>query len=815
MSRLSAICAALLGISVVAAADSAAVAASTDLEAEIAADEEVLERSRRLVEDGRSVDVPELEDELRALRKRSRDRHAESLSDLRALERDRDLLGPPPAAGAPPEIDALAARRNDINAALARIQGQRTRLQANMDEAAEILGALAQRRLALLYRSLGERGPPLYSGALWGEAAAGAAAAGSGLARHLASWTGDQRKQGDFGAAVSAGILAAAAVLAMLIIGPAHGGVRNRIARRFAGASPGPDRRGALAGAQMIARLILGLIAGALLLLAARVTGFLPADRMDIALSVLTALLAVYFVGDLSAGSSTPAGGPGPEAAPARQRQAVTANRLLLAIVIVFGLRVLIVGAAEAAAAPGLGGLAEGLAAIIIGLLFVLLCRPALWRRDDPPAGEQDAAHGRGWSLLRPAGRWLGAAIAIAAIAGYGRLADFAASRLYYFLLAFALAFALRTTLREIAAWAGRRLAGAGPRLAPGESDPNFRFWSGLAIDTLLIGALTPVILVLAGVSASRLGDMAAQAFFGIRIGTVTFSLAQIAAAVGLFVAGLAATRVVQRGLARGPFAHSRLDIGVQNSLTTLVGYVGLALAALIGVTALGVNLANFAIIAGALSVGIGFGLQSVVNNFVSGLILLFERPIKVGDWVVTASGEGTVRKISVRSTEIDTFERSTIIVPNSELIAQTVTNWTHRNRLGRVAVRVGVAYSSDPEAVRAILLQCANDHPEVLRFPEAFVVWMDFGASSLDFELRAFIADISRGLQVRTDLRFAIFKAFREAGVEIPFPQQDVYIKGLPDGAAQPARRSERPAAAGVAPPNEPEDAGALAEDD
>jgi small-conductance mechanosensitive channel len=418
--------------------------------------------------------------------------------------------------------------------------------------------------------------------------------------------------------------------------------------------------------------------------------------------------------------------------------------------------------------------------------------------------------------VLRRAGRWLGAAIAIAALLGYHRLADFASSRLYYVVLALALAWAVRALLRELANWAGRGLAKQ-DAAATGNDTSIFRFWTGLAIDALLILAIAPFVLVLAGFSAERLRDLIAQAFLGFRIGGLTISIAQIALAIGFFVAGLAATRLVQRGLARGPFAYSRLDVGVQSSLTTLVGYVGLAVAALIGLTALGVNLSNLAIIAGALSVGLGFGLQSVVNNFVSGLILLFERPIKVGDWVVTASGEGTVRKISVRSTEIETFDRSTIIVPNAELIAQTVTNLTHRDKLGRVTVAVGVAYGSDVEATRAILLKCANEHPDVLQHPEPFVVFKDFGASSLDFELRAFLADIGRGLQARTDLRFAIYKAFGEAGIEIPFPQQVVYIKPV-SGAPETGRLRAKPEdgdIAGAAPSREPEEAEELARDD
>jgi small-conductance mechanosensitive channel len=293
---------------------------------------------------------------------------------------------------------------------------------------------------------------------------------------------------------------------------------------------------------------------------------------------------------------------------------------------------------------------------------------------------------------------------------------------------------------------------------------------------------LLPVLFILFGVPGETVRDLGGQALFGFNIGGVHIpSVAKLIYAIIVFVIVMAATRLVQTGVKRGPLAHSRADVGVQNSLITLLGYAGLVVALFLGISTLGFDLSNLALIAGALSVGIGFGLQSIVNNFVSGLILLFERPIKVGDWIITTSGEGTVKKISVRSTEIETFDRASIIIPNSELISASVTNWTHKSKLGRIIVPVGVSYNADPEIVKEILLKCADDHPKIISYPEPFVAWMDFGASSLDFELRAFLRDISEGLMVRTELRFAIFKALAEAGIEIPFPQRDVHVKSWP----------------------------------
>ena len=237
-------------------------------------------------------------------------------------------------------------------------------------------------------------------------------------------------------------------------------------------------------------------------------------------------------------------------------------------------------------------------------------------------------------------------------------------------------------------------------------------------------------------------------------------------------------TRFLQRTLDVRLFEKSGADIGFRNSFRTLLGYLGLIIAIFAAIGVIGLDLSNLAIIAGALSVGIGFGLQSIVNNFVSGLILLFERPVKVGDWVVTQSGEGVVKQISVRSTEIETFDRASIIVPNSELISSSVTNWTHKNKIGRVVIPVGVAYDSDAKHVREILIKTALAHPRVLKSPEPFVYFREFGASSLDLDLRVFIQNVSEGSLVKNDLRFEILDAFRAENIDIPFPQQDVNLK-------------------------------------
>ena len=223
---------------------------------------------------------------------------------------------------------------------------------------------------------------------------------------------------------------------------------------------------------------------------------------------------------------------------------------------------------------------------------------------------------------------------------------------------------------------------------------------------------------------------------------------------------------------------------GARDALITIMGYILFIIAMMAGLSAAGFNFGNIAIIAGALSVGIGFGLQNIVNNFVSGLVLLFERPIRKGDWIEVGGTEGVVKDIQIRSTVIQTFDRSDVIVPNSELISGQVTNWVLSSKTGRAVIPVGVAYGTNTEKVRDILMAIAEDNEDIIKsgfVPKPVVLFRAFGDSSLNFELRAFLHNVDNRLRIISDINFAIDKAFREEGIEIPFPQRDLHVKSLP----------------------------------
>lgn len=242
-------------------------------------------------------------------------------------------------------------------------------------------------------------------------------------------------------------------------------------------------------------------------------------------------------------------------------------------------------------------------------------------------------------------------------------------------------------------------------------------------------------------------------------------------------------TRIVQRWVVHKLMSKSTIELGVRDAVASLARYVILVLGFIVIFQSAGLDLSAFSILFGALGVGIGFGLQSLTNNLVSGLVILVERPIKLGDRVEVGTVKGDVTKISMRATTIRTNSNISVIVPNTEFVTSTVINWSHDDRNVRVLIPVGVSYKEDPARIREILLDVVKQEPGVLAHPEPAVLFDTYGDSALNFNLSVWTQQFkSTPALLKSRLYFAIFDRFRTEGVEIPFPQQDVHIIDTPE---------------------------------
>ncbi|HEX2510750.1 MAG TPA: DUF3772 domain-containing protein [Microvirga sp.] len=694
-------------------------------------------------------------------------------------------FGPKPKDGQPEESADVAGDRAEREAVVAEFDETQRLARAVLVQAVQLSAQISDRRRAVFTRALFEQSWGILSPTLWMDVAQALPRELRVLATVLSD-TGERlRRQATAGALLLFGLAVGTAIA--LYVGRRH--VAPRLVTRDP-ATVEPSRRSRYLAA--LAVLLLGAvpaIAGSWVVWTAfDALDFVPPRLEPVVSAALRGLAFVAFVRALVDAILAPGHAswrliPLGEGAVAR----IARFAVALASVVVTGKVIETFNQAVAAALP-LTVATRAIFALAAALLLAELLRrfATTAHEDEACLGPHVAADAEvGGGPLRILGWTVVSAVVASVLGGYVALGSFLVDQAIWISVLLALLVMAINLADEFIGGTLRNQTRIATAL---QANTGLRRKSLEQIGVLANGAARVVLILLAlmlalapwGIESADVMSSVRAAFFGFQVGDVTISLSTVIIAVLLFGLGFGATRVVQRWLDTTFLPATELDAGLRNSISTAFGYFGIFIAAAIAFSYLGLSLDRIAIVAGALSVGIGFGLQSIVNNFVSGLILLWERPIRVGDLVVVGDGEGYVRRINVRATEIETFDRSTVVVPNSNLISGVVRNRVRSDRTGRVVVTVPVPRASDPDRVAEIMRTCALAHREVMSEPNPRVFFKRIGDTTLDFDLVCFVDEIEVAGRVSSDLMFAIYRALRDAGIGHPVPDSTTIMKGL-----------------------------------
>jgi small-conductance mechanosensitive channel len=458
---------------------------------------------------------------------------------------------------------------------------------------------------------------------------------------------------------------------------------------------------------------------------------------------------------------------------PITDRSAGILYRLAMTIAAIWAVERLVEPASDAAASLNIAVATRGVGAIIATIAIAY----ALRQLGAQPTGAQGSKQSVAWMPLRTLGWAAALIIFLAAVTGYVAFATFLVNQAIYLSIVGVALF-----IADIIAQDGTEavLKPDGPIGARLMAMAGLRRNVLAQISVILQGVARLVILMLAfaavlrpwGVQSQDMFGALRSAYFGFSIGGgVTLSLSSMIGAAIVFAVAIFFTRLVQDWLSSRLLPQTRLDAGARNSVRTIFGYIGVIVATLLAGAQIGLDVQKLALVAGGLSVGIGFGLQTIANNFVSGLILLWERTIRIGDLVVVGSDQGFVRSINARATEIETFDRGSLIVPNSNFVSGVVKNWVHNDRVGRIIISVNITYESDLDEVRDLLIGAAKAQEQVLAIPGPSVLFAEFGDWSIKFNLICFVDDIEQAERTRSDINFEVLRRLREAGLRIAYP--------------------------------------------
>jgi potassium-dependent mechanosensitive channel len=706
---------------------------------------------------------------------------------LEAVQARLKQIGPAPAAGAPPEPAALTSTRDQQLAFENTLNSELAQAKVAVVDAGQMAGRISARRRDLFVSNVFAHGHGLFSPSLWAQAFRETPRDFTSVWVAWLHWSDEAEQRLDGWTLLV--FLAALSAIAVLYV------ACEMIARRILAREPGttePTRLAKALASVWVTFLtalppILSIVS---LIVALRGFGLADASVDPFLRTVAFSVVRISLALAIAQGLLAP-GRPNWRLLDLTTQTCETLLRLAVAVAVVISLGKILNSIADQVAFSVPMSLAiRGVTALVVALVMAVSLRGLVPDEDsDDCLGPRIQPKTDWYAPLRFAAWATIVVLLVAAAIGYVAFSAFLLDQLVWVSLLGSALFVSLILVDEglAAAFLPNGVVGKALVRSLGLRRDSLRqlaiLTSGVVTLALCLAAIFLVLAPWRIESTDMLGGVQA-AFFGFQVAGLTISLSAIVVAIVVFVVGLFATRWIQRWFDTRLLPATRLDLGLRNSIRTSIGYVGIIAATVLSLARLGVDFQKIAIVAGALSVGIGFGLQSIVNNFVSGLIVLWERAIRVGDLVMVGDEQGHVKRINVRSTEIETFDRVTMIVPNSNLVTGVVKNWVRTDRSGRIKISVGFGVSNDPEQIRTIMIGCARDHGSVVKLPapQALLTSID---GSLKFELVCFVDDVETAGRIKSDLHFELYRRFKDVGLEsapaAPAPTQvTVQLAGL-----------------------------------